>query len=130
MDAQGYLRITGRKKDLIIRGGHNIYPSRIENLALRYGDVAQTAVIPVPDERLGEKVCLVVTGVGGRDVDPQQLLVHLDAVGLSKYDMPEYFAQVPAMPLMPSGKVLKRRLQEMVADGTLAPTPIRFRAPE
>ncbi|TFV83095.1 cyclohexanecarboxylate-CoA ligase [Blastococcus sp. CT_GayMR20] len=129
MDAQGYLRITGRKKDLIIRGGHNIYPSRIENLALRHGDVAQAAVIPVPDERLGEKVCLVVTAADGRDVDPQELLAHLDAVGLSKYDMPEYFAQVPAMPLMPSGKVLKRRLQEMVADGTLAPAAVRFRAP-
>ncbi len=129
MDDQGYLRITGRKKDLIIRGGHNIYPSRIENLALRHGDVAQAAVIPVPDERLGEKVCLVVTGVDGRDVDPQQLLAHLDAVGLSKYDMPEYFAQVSAMPLMPSGKVLKRRLQEMVTDDTLTPTPIRFRSP-
>jgi acyl-CoA synthetase len=128
VDDDGYLHISGRKKDLIIRGGHNIYPSKIENLALRYDDVAQAAVIPVPDARLGEKVCLVVTGTGGRQVDPEKLLDHLDEVGLSKYDMPEYFAQVPAMPLMPSGKVLKRRLQEQVADGSLSPTPIRFRS--
>jgi acyl-CoA synthetase len=127
LDDHRNLRITGRKKDLIIRGGHNIYPSRIENLAHRHEDVAQAAVIPVPDERLGEKVCLVVTGAGGRSVDPEQLLAHLDAAGLSKYDMPEYFAQVPAMPLMPSGKVLKRRLQEWVDQGELAPTPVRFR---
>ena len=127
LDDGGYLHISGRKKDLIIRGGHNIYPSKIENLALRHDDVAQAAAIPVPDARLGEKVCLVVTGAGGRQVDPEQLLAHLARVGLSKYDMPEYFAQVPAMPLMPSGKVLKRRLQEQVAEGSLSPTPIRFR---
>lgn len=129
LDEGGYLHISGRKKDLIIRGGHNIYPSRIENLALRHNDVAQAAVIPVPDARLGERVCLVVTGSEGREVDPQQMLGQLDEAGLSKYDMPEYFAQVPSMPLMPSGKVLKRRLQEWVAEGSLSPTPIRFRPP-
>lgn len=127
LDDGGYLHISGRKKDLIIRGGHNIYPSKIENLALRHDDVAQAAAIAVPDDRLGEKVGLVVTGTGGRPVDPDDLLAHLGRAGLSKYDMPEYFAQVPAMPLMPSGKVLKRRLQEQVADASVSPTPVRFR---
>jgi acyl-CoA synthetase len=128
LDEAGYLHIRGRKKDLIIRGGHNIYPARIENLALRHDDVAQVAVIPVPDERLGEKVCLVVTAVAGRDVDPEKLLLHLDAAGLSRFDMPEYFAQVPAMPLMPSGKVLKRRLVDSLGEGQLVPIPVRFRS--
>lgn len=127
VDDGGYLHISGRKKDLIIRGGHNIYPTKIENLALRHDDVAQAAAIAVPDDRLGEKVCLVVTAAGDRQVDPERLLAHLDQAGLSRYDMPEYFAQVPAMPLMPSGKILKRRLQEQVEQGSVTPTAIRFR---
>jgi acyl-CoA synthetase (AMP-forming)/AMP-acid ligase II len=124
-DEAGCLRITGRKKDLILRGGHNIYPARIENLALRHPAVQKAAAIPVPDERLGERVCLVVTAPGAT-VDAENLLRHLDAVGLSKFDMPEYFLQVDEMPLMPSGKVLKRRLVEQVRDGVLLPRPVRF----
>src|SRR5262249_35868770 len=58
LDERGYLQITGRKKDLIIRGGHNIYPARIENLAMQHPAVERAAVLPVADERLGEKVCL------------------------------------------------------------------------
>jgi acyl-CoA synthetase (AMP-forming)/AMP-acid ligase II len=128
VDEAGYLRITGRKKDLIIRGGHNIYPARIEHLALGFSSVERAAVIPVPDERLGEKVCLVVTSPAAQ-VDPEQMLEHLDVAGLSRYDMPEYFVQIEEMPLMPSGKVLKRRLVEWVHDGRLQPVPVRFRPP-
>lgn len=124
LDSAGCLHITGRKKDLIIRGGHNIYPARIENLALRHPDVQKAAAMPVPDERLGERVCLVVTAPGVT-VDAQALLHHLDAVGLSKFDMPEYFLQIDEMPLMPSGKVLKRRLVEQVRDGVLVPRAVR-----
>ena len=53
MDADGYLRITGRKKDVIIRGGHNIYPGRIEALATRHDAVERAAALPVADPRLG-----------------------------------------------------------------------------
>ncbi len=126
MDDGGYLRVTGRKKDLIIRGGHNIYPSKIENLALRHDAVDKAAVIPVADERLGEKVCLVVTAADRR-VDAEDLLTHLDGAGLSNFDMPEYFLQIDDMPLMPSGKVLKRRLLEWLEEGRLDPAPVRFR---
>jgi acyl-CoA synthetase (AMP-forming)/AMP-acid ligase II len=125
VDEAGYLRVTGRKKDLIIRGGHNIYPAKIEHLALGFDVVQRAAVIPVPDERLGEKVCLVVTSPAAR-VDPDQMLDHLDAAGLSRYDMPEYFLQLDDMPLMPSGKVLKRILVEWVEQGRVQPTPVRF----
>ena len=58
IDEQGCLRVTGRKKDIIIRGGHNIYPAKIEGLALRHTSVLRAAAVPVADERLGEKVCL------------------------------------------------------------------------
>lgn len=60
VDEQGYIRITGRKKDVIIRGGHNIFPTKIETLAMQHPAVLRAAALPMPDERLGEKVCLAV----------------------------------------------------------------------
>ena len=122
LDARGNLKIEGRLKDLIIRGGHNIYPSTIEALALRHPDVTKAAAFPVPDERLGERVCLAIIGTTGGEA----LLQHLHGEGLSKYDMPEFFIRVDAFPLTASGKILKRELVQMVKRGELSPQPVRF----
>ncbi|WP_459615187.1 class I adenylate-forming enzyme family protein [Bordetella sp. 2513F-2] len=127
LDADGYLVITGRKKDLIIRGGHNIYPARIENLAMQHPAVARAAVLPVPDARLGEKVCLAVMFKPGAQAEAETLLAHLDASGLSRYDMPEYFVALDEIPLTASGKMYKRDLVEAARAGRLALTPVRFR---
>ncbi|MDP6572539.1 MAG: class I adenylate-forming enzyme family protein [Rhodospirillales bacterium] len=127
IDDNGNAQIAGRKKDLIIRGGHNIYPARIEDLTLRHPSVAKAAAFPVADDRLGEKVCLAVIPRATEDVDAQDILNHLDSRGLSKYDMPEYFLSVETFPLTASGKILKRRLVEMVATGALRPKPVRWR---
>src|SRR5690606_31726871 len=116
------LRIEGRIKDLIIRGGHNIYPSRIEALALTHPAVEKAAAFGVADERLGEKVCLAVIG----DISSTEMLDHLAAEDLSKFDMPEWFLAVPEMPLTASGKILKRELSEMVKRGELVPEPVRY----
>jgi acyl-CoA synthetase len=129
LDAHGNLQIVGRKKDLIIRGGHNIYPTRIENLALRHPDVAKAAVFPVPDERLGEKVCLAIVAQS-RTPSAEALLQHLNEVGLSKYDMPEYFVVLPEFPLTASGKILKRELVAWCATGRIQPQPVRWQAKE
>jgi acyl-CoA synthetase len=126
MDAAGNLRIQGRLKDIIIRGGHNIYPSSIEVLALRHDQVAKVACFPVRDERLGERVCIAIIGTVAAD----DLLRHLHAEGLSRYDMPEYFLSISEFPLTASGKILKRQLTEMVQRGELTPQPVRFRARE
>jgi acyl-CoA synthetase len=126
VDEAGYLRVTGRKKDLIIRGGHNIYPARIENLAMQHDAVERAAAVPVADTRLGEKVCLAVMLRAGRQVSGAQLLEHLDASGLSRYDMPEYFLQLDEIPLTASGKILKRDLVASIQEGRLTPTPIRW----
>lgn len=121
-DDNGNLHIEGRIKDLIIRGGHNIYPSRIESLSLTHSAVEKVAAFGVPDDRLGEKVCLAIIG----DVPADEMLEHLAQEGLSKFDMPEWYVAVPALPLTASGKILKRELTEMVKRGQLSPAPVRY----
>jgi acyl-CoA synthetase len=125
-DAKGCLEIVGRKKDLIIRGGHNIHPARIEDLAMRHPAVFRVAAFPVPDDRLGEKVCLSVIFHEGSGVEPDDLLVHLHDAGLSRYDMPEYFIAMETYPLTASGKVLKRELADWARTGKIRPVPVRW----
>ena len=125
-DASGCLEIVGRKKDLIIRGGHNIHPAKIEDLTMRHRSVARCAAFAVADQRLGEKVCLSVIFHEGSSAEAQELLAHLNASGLSRYDMPEYFIAMTAYPLTASGKILKRELVEWVRSGRIRPTPVRW----
>jgi len=126
LDEYGYLRVTGRKKDVIIRGGHNIYPAKIEALAATHHTVQRVAAVPVPDQRLGERVCIAVMFRPGMAVRPEEIIKHLDDIGLSKYDMPEFFLQVDEIPLTASGKVRKRDIVHWIADGRVKPTPIRW----
>jgi acyl-CoA synthetase len=128
MDEAGYIRITGRKKDVIIRGGHNIFPAKIETLAMQHAAVARAAALPVPDERLGERVCLAVMLKPGQSLEPEALLAHLDEAGLSRYDMPEFYLDLPDIPLTASGKILKRAVQADVEAGRVTPRPVRFKA--
>jgi acyl-CoA synthetase len=125
LDDAGYLRITGRKKDIIVRGGRNIYPGTIESLALRCDGVERAAAFPVPDARLGERVCLALAVKPGVQLDPVQLLRELEAAGLAKHDLPEFLLSVPGMPLTPSGKIIKRELIRWVAEGEVQPIPLR-----
>ncbi|MGH7091181.1 MAG: class I adenylate-forming enzyme family protein [Stellaceae bacterium] len=127
LDGDGYLHITGRKKDIISRGGHNIHPARIELLALRHAAMARAAAFPIADARLGEKVCLAVVFRDGMMATADDLLRHLDALGLSKYDMPEFFFETGEIPLTASGKMLKRELANWVREGRVRPQPIRWR---
>jgi acyl-CoA synthetase len=126
IDARGNLEIVGRAKDIIIRGGHNIHPARIEDLAMRHPAVQKAAAIAMPDARLGERVCLIVTASPGAEPDGEAVLAHLHAAGLSKFDMPEFFACIEALPLGPTGKILKRELVTLVRSGTIATLPVRW----
>ncbi|HUI97352.1 MAG TPA: class I adenylate-forming enzyme family protein [Xanthobacteraceae bacterium] len=128
VDQNGYLRITGRAKDVIVRGGHNIYPARIEELAMRHPAVERVAAVPVADARLGEKVCLAVMRRAGARIAPDEMLAHLDALGLSPYDMPEFVLDIDHIPLTASGKILKRDLVERIAKGLASPVPVRWKA--
>jgi acyl-CoA synthetase len=128
-DANGNLEIVGRKKDLIIRGGHNIHPAKIEDLTMRHPAVARCAAFAVADARLGEKVCLSVIFHEGAGATADELLRHLHETGLSRYDMPEYFIAMHAYPLTASGKILKRELVEWAKSGQIRPEPVRWTGP-
>lgn len=130
LDAKGNLQIVGRKKDLIIRGGYNIHPAHIENLALKHPAVLKAAAYPVADPRLGERVCLAVIARDGTRLNAEELLAHLNAAGLSKYDMPEYFVKMDSFPLTASGKILKRELVERTRAGKIVPEPVRWTNPQ
>ena len=129
IDADGCLRFVGRLKDIIIRGGKNIHPKKIEDLAIKHPNVEKAAAFPVPDGRLGERVCLAVLSTGS-EPEGQDVLGHLFGHGLSIYDMPEYYMVMTEFPLTPSGKILKRELTEWAKDGRLKPDPIRFAKPK
>lgn len=128
LDAEGCLQIVGRKKDLIIRGGHNIHPAHIEDLAHRHPGIAKAAAFPIADKRLGEKVCLAIIERPDCNLSAEDVLLHLHHLGLSKYDMPEYFISMTSFPLTASGKILKRELIGMANRNEITPQPVRFNA--
>jgi len=129
IDGKGCLEIVGRLKDVIIRGGHNIHPAKIEDLAIKHAGIAKAAAFPVPDERLGEKVGLAIIPSGDAP-DAQAVLRHLYDSGLAIQDMPEYFIAMDELPLTASGKILKRELAQWAKDGRIAPAPVRFQRPQ
>ena len=129
IDEQGYLRVVGRQKDIIIRGGRNIYPAQIEALATRHAAIEKAAAFAVADPRLGERVCLAVVARQNMTVEPEPILQHLDAEGLSKYNMPEFILALDELPLTASGKVIKRELARRVEEGSLRPLPARLPTP-
>jgi acyl-CoA synthetase len=128
LDARGCLTIVGRQKDLIIRGGHNIHPAQVEDVALTHAKIEKAAVFGIADPRLGEKVCLAYIATDKAEIPPDALLDHLHRAGLSRYDMPEFLIALPEFPLTPSGKILKRELVEWAKTGRIAPQPVRFAA--
>jgi acyl-CoA synthetase len=130
LDEQGNLAIVGRMKDIIIRGGHNIHPAKIEDLAIKHPLVAKAAAFAIPDERLGEKVGLAVLPTAKDAPAGLDMLDHLHTAGLSKFDMPEYYIVMEDFPLTASGKILKRELADWARSGRIAPTPVRFVEPE
>ncbi|KAB2812555.1 AMP-binding protein [Pimelobacter simplex] len=108
-DADGYLFLCDRVKDMIVSGGENIYPVEVENVLMTHPDVRDVAVIGVPDERWGETVKAVVIP-GARRPDPAELVAHCRE-RLAHYKCPTSVDLVEALPRNPSGKLLKRELR-------------------
>jgi acyl-CoA synthetase (AMP-forming)/AMP-acid ligase II len=112
-DRLQYYRYVGRSKDLVIRGGVNISSEEIENLLLACPGVREAAVVGVPDDVLGEKVCACVVPVDGQTVSLASLNAFLtDHKRIARYKLPEYFLALQALPRNPVGKILKRELRE------------------
>lgn len=120
MDRRGYLRITGRVKEMIIRGGENLFPAEIENALLEHAGVAEVAVVGLPDARWGEIVACFIRPESGYAVDTQDLKNHCREL-LSPQKTPAVWFQVDAFPLTGSGKIRKFSLRDDYLDGKLEP---------
>jgi cyclohexanecarboxylate-CoA ligase len=114
IDARGYVRITGRSKDVIIRGGENIPVVEIEALLYRHPAIAMAAIVAYPDERLGERACAMVVCKPGQSLDLPGLVAYLETQQVARQYMPERLQLLPEMPATPSGKIQKFKLREML----------------
>jgi fatty-acyl-CoA synthase len=118
MDERGYCRIEGRLRDMIIRGGENIYPREIEAALFEHPAVADVAVAGIPDDRWGEQVAAFVRLGAGRSATPEELSAHV-RLTLAAYKVPSAWIFVDAFPLTGSGKVQKFALRESFVKGEL-----------
>ena len=110
VDEDGFFFIVDRKKELIIRGGFNVYPREVEEVLYAHPAVAAAAVIGVPDERLGEEVKAIVQLKPGQTATPAELIAYCkDRVAAYKY--PRTLEFVDQLPIGPTGKILKRELK-------------------
>uniref|UniRef100_A0AC61U8I1 Uncharacterized protein n=2 Tax=Janibacter limosus TaxID=53458 RepID=A0AC61U8I1_9MICO len=107
MDEDGDLWIVDRKKDLVIRGGYNVYPREVEEVLYSHPDIREVAVIGVPDERLGEEIAAVITPQPGTTIEPTVLRARLEE-RLAAYKVPRIYRLVEELPKGPTGKILKR----------------------
>ncbi|WP_381557777.1 long-chain fatty acid--CoA ligase [Streptomyces eurythermus] len=114
-DDEGFLRIVDRKKDIIIRGGYNVYPREVEEVLTRHPEIAQVAVIGLPDELHGEEVCAVVVPAPGTAPDAAAL-VEWSKEHLGRHKYPRRVEFTDTLPLGPSMKVLKRALRARYAE--------------
>jgi cyclohexanecarboxylate-CoA ligase len=116
LDETGYVRITGRAKDIIIRGGENIPVVEIEALLYAHPAIAQVALVAYPDPRLGERACAVVVLKEGATLDLAALTRHLEALGVARPYWPERLEIVTEMPMTASGKIQKFRLRQWLRE--------------
>ena len=110
IDDDGYLTVVGRKKEIIIRGGINIAPREIEELLVAFPEVERAAVVGLPDERLGERMCACVVLAAGVTLDFDTMVHRLRAAGLATYKLPERLEVLDALPTTASGKIQKHEI--------------------
>jgi acyl-CoA synthetase (AMP-forming)/AMP-acid ligase II len=115
LDARGYLKIVDRKKELIIRGGANIYPREIEEVLYQHPKVLEAAAVGIPDPRLGERVCACIVPRPGQSLSFEELTAFLKDK-IATYKLPEFLRLLDALPRTPTGKVQKGPLRDIVLE--------------
>src|SRR5690606_17765475 len=115
MDDEGYVNIVGRIKDMIIRGGENIYPREVEEFLYTHPAVADVQVIGVPDERYGEEVMAWVKLREGAQVTGEELAAYCRG-RIATYKIPRYWKFTDTFPMTVTGKIQKFRLREMAIE--------------
>jgi len=118
MDARGYCTVEGRLKDMIIRGGENIYPRELEEMLFRHPKVGEVAVIGLPHEKWGEEVAAFIRPAPGAMIDKDELIAYMRAA-LAPHKTPKHWYVVDAFPLTGSGKIQKFKLREACARGEM-----------
>lgn len=117
MDSRGFVKITGRVKEMIIRGGENMFPAEIENILLEHPDVAEVAVVGVPDPKFGEAAAAFIRVAAGAAFDPPTLIAHCRA-NLAAQKTPTHWIAVSEWPMTGSGKIQKFALRDQWVAGT------------
>jgi acyl-CoA synthetase (AMP-forming)/AMP-acid ligase II len=117
LDEEGYLHVTGRLKDTIIRGGTNINPLEVEDVLREAPAVRDACVVGRPDGDLGERVAAFVVAADGATPTLAELHVHLDRSGLARYKWPETVHVIDALPVGSTGKLDRRALRARLAGG-------------
>jgi long-chain acyl-CoA synthetase len=112
LDEEGYLFVVDRKKDLVIRGGLNVYPKDVEEVLRKLGGVQEVAVVGVPDALMGEEVCAYVVADPGAALTADDVVAHCQA-SLAKYKTPRYVEFVPSLPKTTLGKIQKKEVRKL-----------------
>ncbi len=115
MNGQGYVNIVGRVKDMIIRGGENIYPIEIEQFLMRHPKIADAQVIGIPDVFMGEEMAALIRLKPEEQLTEEELRGYCRA-NISRYKVPKYFKFVSAYPLTASGKIKKFELRAQLIE--------------
>jgi cyclohexanecarboxylate-CoA ligase len=116
MDEDGYVRVTGRTKDIVIRGGMNISVRQVEDLLVAHPAVGNVAVVGMPDEQMGEKVCCyLVPADGAQRLTLDQIKDYLLGQGLAIQKVPERLEIVETLPMTATGKIQKHVLRSDIA---------------
>ncbi len=113
MRHDGYINIVGRVKDMIIRGGENIYPAEIEAFLMRHPKIAEVQVVGIPDEFMGEEICALIRARQGEELTKDEVGEYCKA-GISRHKVPKFVRFVESFPLTASGKVKKFELREQL----------------
>ena len=119
MDEDGYIDITGRIKDVIIRGGENIYPREVEEFLYTHPAIADVQIVGVPDSKYGEELMAWIIPKKGTDLDEESVRSFCRG-NISHHKIPKYITFIDEYPMTASGKIQKFKLREMSIDKTIS----------